>query len=67
MPEGLKGIQPKLSPGQQAEVVGMHATGEYSVCELTEVFSMGRATVSRVLARVAGATRGPGASTVGGR
>jgi DNA invertase Pin-like site-specific DNA recombinase len=47
----LKGKQPKLSARQQAELVRMHATGEYTIADLTEVFSVGRATVYRVLER----------------
>jgi DNA invertase Pin-like site-specific DNA recombinase len=53
----LRGRQPKLSARQQAELVRMHATGEYSIAELMEVFSIGRATVYRVLDR---AGSGPG-------
>jgi DNA invertase Pin-like site-specific DNA recombinase len=47
----LKGKPPKLSARQQAELVRMHATGEYTIAELMEVFSVGRATVYRVLDR----------------
>ncbi|MFC4117371.1 helix-turn-helix domain-containing protein [Nonomuraea zeae] len=49
----LRGKQPKLSPRQQAELVRMHGTGEYTIAELMEVFSVGRATVYRVLERAA--------------
>ncbi len=47
----LKGKQPKLTTRQQAELVRMHASGEYTIAELMEVFSVGRATVYRVLHR----------------
>jgi DNA invertase Pin-like site-specific DNA recombinase len=47
----LKGKQPKLSARQQAELVWMHATGEYTIAGLMEVFSVGRATIYRVLDR----------------
>jgi DNA invertase Pin-like site-specific DNA recombinase len=47
----LKGKQPKLTTRQQAELVRMHASGEYTIAELMEVFSVGRATVYRVLDR----------------
>ena len=47
----LKGKQPKLSARQQAELVHMHSTGEYTIADLMEVFSVGRATVYRVLDR----------------
>ncbi|TMR92713.1 recombinase family protein [Nonomuraea basaltis] len=45
----LKGKQPKLSARQQAELVRMHSSGEYSIADLMEVFTVGRATVYRVL------------------
>jgi DNA invertase Pin-like site-specific DNA recombinase len=57
----LKGKQPKLSARQQAELVRMHGTGEYTIADLMEVFSVGRATVYRVLARVAGTAPSPAA------
>ena len=47
----LRGKQPKLTTRQQAELVRMHASGEYTIAELMEVFSIGRATVYRVLDR----------------
>lgn len=52
----LKGRAPKLTARQQAELVRMHATGDYTIAELMEVFSVGRATVYRVLHRTADAT-----------
>ena len=54
----LKGRQPKLSARQQAELVRMHATGDYTIAELMEVFSVGRATVYRVLERASHARTG---------
>jgi DNA invertase Pin-like site-specific DNA recombinase len=47
----LKGKPPKLSARQQAELVRMHGTGEYTIADLMEVFSVGRATVYRTLER----------------
>ena len=47
----LRGKQPKLTTRQRAELVRMHASGEYTVAELMEVFSIGRATIYRVLDR----------------
>jgi len=41
----LRGKQPKLTARQQAELTRMHATGEYAIADLMEVFSVGRATV----------------------
>ena len=60
-----KGRQPKLSARQQTELVRMHATGDYTIAELMEVFSVGRATVSRVLDR-AGAHTAPAATSPSG-
>jgi DNA invertase Pin-like site-specific DNA recombinase len=47
----LKGKQPKLTPRQQTELTRMHTTGEYTIADLMEVFSVGRATVYRTLER----------------
>jgi DNA invertase Pin-like site-specific DNA recombinase len=47
----LKGKQPKLTARQQAELVRMRASGEYSIADLMAMFSVGRATVYRVLER----------------
>jgi DNA invertase Pin-like site-specific DNA recombinase len=47
----LRGKQPKLSIKQQAELLRMHATGNYSIGDLSELFSIGRATVYRTLQR----------------
>jgi len=49
----LKGRQPKLSARQQVELVRMHGTGGYTIADLMEVFSVGRATVYRTLDRAA--------------
>jgi DNA invertase Pin-like site-specific DNA recombinase len=48
----LKGKQPKLTARQQAELVRMHATGDYTVADLMEVFSSA-APPYRVLNRAA--------------
>jgi DNA invertase Pin-like site-specific DNA recombinase len=57
----LKGKKPKLTTRQQAELVRMHATGDYIIAELMEVFFVGRATVYRVLNRAgAGPDTGTG-------
>ena len=47
----LRGKQPKLSDRQQRELCRMHATGEYSVSDLAELFSVSRPTVYRTLNR----------------
>lgn len=50
----LKGKKPKLTARQQAELVRMRTSGEYSIADLMEMFSVGRATVYRVLERAGG-------------
>ena len=47
----LRGKQPKLSDRQQRELYRMHATGEYSIGDLAEVFAVSRPTVYRTLNR----------------
>jgi len=47
----LRGKQPELTVRQQTELVRMHRTGEYTIADLMEVFSIGRATVYRTLER----------------
>ena len=42
---------PKLSEKQQRELLRMHETGEYSISDLAELFSVSRPTVYRTLAR----------------
>ena len=48
----LRGKQPKLSDKQQKELCRMHATGEYSIGDLAEIFSVSRPTVYRTLSRI---------------
>ena len=48
----LRGKQPKLSEKQQKELCRMHATGDYSIGDLAEVFAVSRPTVYRTLNRV---------------
>jgi DNA invertase Pin-like site-specific DNA recombinase len=47
----LRGRQPKLSTKQQAELRRMHKSGDYSITDLAEVFSISRPTVYRTLRR----------------
>ena len=47
----LRGRQPKLSERQQKELRRMHATGDYSISDLAELFSISRPTVYRTLKR----------------
>lgn len=54
----LRGKQPKLSEKQQKELTRMHASGEYTISDLAELFAVSRPTVYRTLQR-AGAKFGP--------
>src|SRR5215204_1971587 len=47
----LKGNRPKLSDKQQKELWRMSDTGEYSISDLAELFSVSRPTVYRTLVR----------------
>ena len=47
----LRGKQPKLSGKRQKELWRMHDTGEYSISDLAELFSVSRPTVYRTLNR----------------
>ena len=48
----LRGKQPKLSDKQQRELRRMHDTGDYSISDLAELFSVSRPTVYRTLSRI---------------
>ena len=52
----LKGKPPKLSERQQKELRRMHGSGDYSIGDLAELFSVSRPTVYRTLARQPTAT-----------
>ena len=47
----LKGRKPKLSARQQQELKRMYDTGDYSISDLAELFSISRPTVYRTLER----------------
>ncbi|MDE3028266.1 MAG: recombinase family protein [Paracoccaceae bacterium] len=47
----LRGKQPKLSEKQQKELMRMHGSGDYSISDLAELFSVSRPTVYRTLQR----------------
>jgi len=53
----LRGKQPKLSDKQQKELCRMYKTGQYSISDLAELFSVSRPTVYRTLARSRGSKR----------
>ena len=52
----LRGKKPKLSARQARELRRMYDTGDYSVSDLAEVFSVSRPTVYRTLQRQPTAT-----------
>ena len=47
----LRGKQPKLSEKQQKELTRMHATGDYSISDLAELFAVSRPTIYRTYMR----------------
>ncbi|MGH0004765.1 helix-turn-helix domain-containing protein [Pseudovibrio ascidiaceicola] len=47
----LRGKKPKLSVLQQKELRRMYDTGEYSISDLAELFSVSRPTIYRMLNR----------------
>jgi DNA invertase Pin-like site-specific DNA recombinase len=47
----LRGRPPKLSQKQPAELNRMHASGDYSITDLAELYSISRPTVYRCLQR----------------
>ena len=49
----LRGKKPKLSDKQQRELRRMHDTGDYSISDLAELFSVSRPTIYRTLAKTA--------------
>ena len=48
----LRGKQPKLTDKQQRELARMHATGDYSISDLADVFAVSRPTIYRTLQRL---------------
>ena len=52
----LRGKQPKLSERQQKELRRMHDSGEYSISDLADLFSVSRPTIYRTLGRQKSAT-----------
>ena len=53
----LRGKQPKLSDKQQKELRRMQDTGDYSITDLAELFSISRPTVYRTLTRQRSGTK----------
>jgi len=47
----LRGKQPKLNRKQEAHLVSLVHSGEYSTLEVAELFGVGRSTVYRAIGR----------------
>ena len=47
----MRGKKPKLTEKQQKELLKMHKTGDHSISDLAEIFSVSRATIYRTLQR----------------
>ena len=60
----LRGKKPKLSDRQQKELRRMYDTGEYSISDLAELFSISRPTVYRTIGRQGGSAGTSAALTV---
>jgi len=58
----LRGRQPKLSPRQHTELRRMHATGDYTIADLADLFTVSRPTVYRTLRRETGSPASRSAS-----
>ena len=46
-----RGKPPKLTPAQDREIHRMHASGDYPIAEIAELFSVSRPTIYRALQR----------------
>ncbi len=55
----LRGKPPKLSPTQTREVHRMHASGDYAIAQIAELFSVSRPTIYRALQRTTDAAELP--------
>ena len=47
----LRGKQPKLNPRQEAHLVALLKSGEYSTAEIGDLFGVARSTVYRAIGR----------------
>src|SRR4051812_42421119 len=54
----LRGKQPKLNRKQEAHLVSLVHSGEYSTLEVAELFGVGRSTVYRAIERQPGCCQG---------
>ncbi len=56
-----RGKQPKLTPAQAREVRRMHASGDYPITEIAEMFNVSRPTIYRTLQRTTASATLPAA------
>ena len=59
----LRGKQPKLNRSQEAHLVSLVHSGEYSTAEVADLFGVGRSTVYRPIERQRNETRANVAGT----
>lgn len=50
----LRGKQPKLTPNQEAHLVGLYRAGEHTIGQLEELFPVTRSTIYRAVQRAGG-------------
>jgi len=60
----LRGKQPKLNRRQEAHLVSLVHSGEYSTAEVADLFGVGRSTVYRAIERQRNEARAAAAKTV---
>jgi len=60
----LRGKQPKLNPRQEAQLVALLKSGEYSTAELGDLFGVARSTVYRAIGREAARQRAGGTGPI---
>jgi DNA invertase Pin-like site-specific DNA recombinase len=60
----LRGKQPKLNPRQEAHLVALLKTGDYSTAELGDLFGVARSTVYRAIGREAARQRAGGTGPI---
>lgn len=63
----LRGRKPKLTPRQEAHLVGLYRAGDKNPAELAELFNIGRSTVYRAIERAGGRAAPESGVDVAGR
>ncbi|MGI8803781.1 MAG: hypothetical protein ACR2KV_16720 [Solirubrobacteraceae bacterium] len=65
MEQASSGVQPELTPSQEAHVIALHVAGEHTPAEMAELLGVSRATIGRAVER--GANLRPAPGRVAGR